>query len=118
MPPETGLLHDPVSIFLTIMAVILIAPMFSERVRLPGIVGLILGGIAIGPYGFNLLANDRVMELLATIGLIYLMFNAGLEIDLAQFNRVRNKAIVFGVLTFLVPMVAGTAFGRFLGFTW
>jgi Kef-type K+ transport system membrane component KefB len=116
--PEQGLLHEPVAIFLTIMAVILIAPMFSERVRLPGIVGLIVGGIAIGPYGFNLLSNGLVMELLATIGLIYLMFNAGLEIDLGQFNRVRSKAIIFGVLTFAIPLVAGTAFGRYLGFTW
>ncbi len=116
--PEEALLHEPLPIFLTIMAVILIAPLLSERVRLPGIIGLIVGGILIGPYGFRLLPNAGIILLFATVGLIYLMFNAGLEIDLGQFNRVRNRSIVFGLLTFFIPLVAGTIFGRVLGFSW
>ena len=71
----------PVIFFLVVMTIILVAPMLSERMRLPGIVGIILGGMLIGPNGINLLsANDRI-EFLAEIGLIYLMFSAGLEVD-------------------------------------
>jgi Kef-type K+ transport system membrane component KefB/nucleotide-binding universal stress UspA family protein len=115
---EPSLFHEPVPVFLTIMAVILIAPIFFERVRLPGIVGLIGGGILIGPYGLRLLQTDEVIILLSTIGLIYLMFSAGLEVDLHQFSRVRNKAFVFGVLTFTVPLIGGTALGVALGMDW
>ncbi len=111
-------LTEPVAIFLTIMAVILITPMLSERVRLPGMVGLILGGMLIGPFGINLLADSSSIQLLSTIGLVYLMFSAGLEVDLQQFNRVRAKAFVFGVLTYLIPQLLGIAAGRLLGLSW
>lgn len=113
-----SLLHEPLSIFLAILAVILIAPIFSERLRLPGIVGLVVGGILIGPHGFHVIAEDGIVELFATVGLIYLMFNAGLEIDLGQFSRVRNKAIIFGVLTFGIPLLAGLVLGLLLDYGW
>lgn len=108
---EAGLLHNPVAIFLTIIAITLIAPLFSERVHLPGVVGLIIGGIIVGPFGLRLLGVDQVIELFAEIGLIYLMFSAGLEVDLPMFNRVRNKAIAFGVFTFFVPLIGGALLG-------
>ncbi len=111
-------LEAPVAVFLTIMAVILITPLLSERVRLPGIVGLILGGILVGPHGLGLLATGHVIELLSTVGLIYLMFSAGLEIDLRQFSRVRNKALLFGMFTFMFPLLSGIALGRGLGLNW
>jgi Kef-type K+ transport system membrane component KefB/nucleotide-binding universal stress UspA family protein len=113
MPPE-ALVNEPVAVFLTIMAVLLISPLLSERIRLPGIVGLILGGMLVGPNGLNLLATGRTIELLSTVGLIYLMFSAGLEIDLNQFGRVRNKALVFGALTFSIPLLSGLGIGRLL----
>ncbi|MBC7260998.1 MAG: cation:proton antiporter, partial [Chloroflexi bacterium] len=65
--PIEPLVKEPVGIFLTIMAVILLTPLFSERLHLPGIVGLILGGMFIGPHGVRLLAADRLIELFATI---------------------------------------------------
>ncbi len=111
-------LTEPVAIFLTIMAVILITPMLMERVRLPGIVGLILGGMLIGPFGLNLLADSSSMQLLSTIGLVYLMFSAGLEVDLQQFNRVRAKSFVFGALTYMFPQLLGLGLGRLLGLDW
>lgn len=111
-------LNEPVAIFLTIMAVILITPILSERVRLPGIVGLILGGMLIGPYGLNLLSDSDGIQLLATIGLVYLMFSAGLEVDLPQFNRVRFRSFIFGVLTFSFPQLLGMGLGRWLGMNW
>jgi Kef-type K+ transport system membrane component KefB/nucleotide-binding universal stress UspA family protein len=112
------LLTEPVSIFLTLIAVILITPILSERARLPGIVGLMVGGILVGPHGFNLLSTGRTIELLSTVGLIYLMFSAGLEIDLNQFNQVRNKSMLFGALTFIIPEASGIGLGRLFGLDW
>jgi Kef-type K+ transport system membrane component KefB/nucleotide-binding universal stress UspA family protein len=114
----SALLTEPVSIFLTLIAVILITPILSERARLPGIVGLIVGGILVGPNGFNLLSTGRTIELLSTVGLIYLMFSAGLEIDLNQFNQVRNKSMLFGVFTFIIPEISGIGLGRLIGLDW
>lgn len=112
------LVQGPVAVFLTIMAVILISPLLSQWARLPGIIGLIIGGLLVGPNGLNLLATERTIELLSTVGLLYLMFNAGLEIDLQQFNRVKGKSVLFGVLTFIVPQLSGIALGRILNFGW
>lgn len=112
------ILTEPIAVFLTIMAVILITPLISEWARLPGIVGLILGGMLVGPHGLNLLTTGRTVELLSTVGLIYLMFTAGLGIDLHQFNRVRNKALMFGLWTFILPVLSGIAMGRILGLGW
>jgi Kef-type K+ transport system membrane component KefB/nucleotide-binding universal stress UspA family protein len=111
-------MSDPLAIFLTIMAVLLITPLISEWVHLPGIVGLIIGGMLVGPHGFNWLENSSSIELLSTIGLLYLMFSAGLEVDLHLFVRVRNRAMVFGLLTYMIPQLMGLAFGRFLGMSW
>jgi len=111
-------LNEPVAFFLLIMSIILITPLLSERVRLPGIIGIILGGMLIGPHGFHLIeAGDR-MVFLSTIGLVYLMFSAGLEVDINQFMRVRSRALVFGFFTFLMPQLMGMALGKILGLDW
>ncbi|PKN90325.1 MAG: hypothetical protein CVU42_10045 [Chloroflexi bacterium HGW-Chloroflexi-4] len=110
--------QEPIVFFLVIMTIILVAPILSEKVRLPGIVGIILGGMLIGPNGLNLLmANDR-MEFLSTIGLVYLMFSAGLEVDFHQFVKVRGRAVIFGLLTFLIPQGFGMLLGWLLGMGW
>lgn len=103
---------------MTIMAVLLITPLISEWIRLPGIVGLILGGMLIGPYGLNWLQPNSSIEMLSTIGLLYLMFSAGLEVDLHLFKRVRNRALIFGFLTYSIPQLMGMALGRYLGMNW
>ncbi|HSL47216.1 MAG TPA: cation:proton antiporter [Anaerolineales bacterium] len=111
-------LNEPVAFFLLIMSIILVTPLLSERVHLPGIVGIILGGMLLGPYGFGLIeAGDR-MEFLSTIGLVYLMFSAGLEVDIHQFMRVRGRALTFGLLTFFLPQLMGMALGMILGLEW
>lgn len=112
------LLDKPVGIFLIVISVILIAPMLSQLLRLPRIIGLILGGIAVGPYGLGLLQREGAIELLATIGLIYLMFSAGAEIDLVQFSKVRKRSLFFGILTFIIPQVLGIIVGFALGYGW
>ncbi|MBI5954527.1 MAG: cation:proton antiporter [Chloroflexi bacterium] len=111
-------LQEPVAFFLLIMSIILITPLLSERIRLPGMIGIILGGMLIGPHGFHLIeAGDRI-EFLATIGLVYLMFSAGLEVDVKQFIRVRSRALVFGLITFSLPQLMGMGLGFLLGLDW
>lgn len=100
------------------MAVLVFTPLLSESLRLPGIVGLIIGGIIIGPNGLGWLNNNEQIELLSTIGLLYLMFSAGLEVDIHQFKRVRTRAFIFGLFTYLIPQIMGTAFGLWLGLSW
>jgi Kef-type K+ transport system membrane component KefB/nucleotide-binding universal stress UspA family protein len=112
------LVQNPVAVFLIIIAVILLAPLLTERFRLPGVVGLIVGGIVIGPHMLHLVSTEYTIESLAVIGLVYLMFSVGLEIDLRQFKRVRHNAVVLGLFFFTIPQLAGIAIGRWLGYSW
>jgi Kef-type K+ transport system membrane component KefB/nucleotide-binding universal stress UspA family protein len=100
---------DPVPVFLVIIAIMLVAPLLFERIRLPGIVGLILAGVIVGPNGMGLLERDSTIVLLGTVGLLFLMFMAGLETSLDDLKYNADKAAIFGIATFLVPMVLGTA---------
>jgi Kef-type K+ transport system membrane component KefB/nucleotide-binding universal stress UspA family protein len=111
-------LQEPVAFFLLIMSIILVTPLLSERVRLPGIIGIILGGMLIGPHGLGLIEDNDRMQFLSTIGLVYLMFSAGLEVDINQFLRVRNRSIIFGFFTFLMPQLMGMGLGWILGLGW
>ena len=95
---------------------IAVGPFLAERLRLPGILGLIIGGFLIGPTGLGIVHGTADVEALGSIGLLYLMFVAGLELDLNVFARVRQAAITFGLLTFALPQVIGTAIAFALGF--
>ncbi len=112
------LFNKPVGFFLLIMTIVLVTPLLSERVRLPGIVGVILGGMLIGPHGFGLLEDNDRIQFLSTIGLVYLMFSAGLEVDINQFMKVRARALVFGIITFIFPQLMGMGLGYILGLDW
>lgn len=110
---------DPVFIFALVMMIILVAPILFEHLKIPGVVGLILAGLIVGPNVSGLLARDDTIELLGTVGLLYIMFVAGLDVNLAQFARFRNNSMIFGALTFLVPQVTGTLLAVYvLGFAW
>ena len=115
-PPPSLPFSDPVLIVATATLVFLVVPIVFERIRVPGIIGLILVGAAIGPNGFGLLARDQTIILLGTVGLLYLMLMVGLELDLNEFNRYRDRSLVFGTLSFLVPGAIGTALALALGY--
>ncbi len=106
--------EDPIVIFAIAMAVFLIAPLVFERYRLPGIIGIIVVGTAIGPNGFGLLDRTETFVLLGEVGLVYLMFLAGLEIDLGEFVANRDRSLVFGAVSFLVPQGLGMLVGIYL----
>jgi Kef-type K+ transport system membrane component KefB len=99
--------QDPVLVFAVILLVILFSPMIFNRLGIPGILGLILSGVLLGPHGLGVLERDESVVLFSTIGLLYIMFLAGLEMDMDDFRQNKNKSIVFGVLTFLIPLVLG-----------
>ncbi|MDB9494369.1 cation:proton antiporter [Spirulina major CS-329] len=111
--------NSPLISFTLLLLVILTIPPIFERLQLPGLVGLLVAGVFLGPDGIGLLSADsETMELLADIGKIYLMFVAGLEIDLAQFRRTKNRSLGFGFATFIIPMIAGIIVGRVVGLGW
>lgn len=99
---------DPVIVFTIIITIILFVPYISNRFKIPSIVGLILTGMIVGPNGMNLILRDNSIILFGTVGLLYIMFLAGLEIELQEFKENKQKSIVFGLLTFSIPMIIGT----------
>lgn len=112
---ETTLpLTNPVLKFLLILIIILFAPILLNKFKIPHLLGLIIAGAVIGPNAVNLMERDSSIILSGTAGLLYIMFLAGLEIDLADFKKNSKKSLVFGLYTFLIPMTLGTLAGFYL----
>ena len=102
-------LTNPVAIFLVVLVIILLAPVLLNRLKIPHIVGMIAAGVAVGPYGLHILDRDSSFEIFGQVGLLYLMFLAGLEIDMYHLRLNLRKGMSFGLLTFFIPMVMGVA---------
>jgi Kef-type K+ transport system membrane component KefB len=110
---------SPIMAFTVLLLVTLTIPPLFERLRLPGLVGLLAAGVLLGPSMLGLLSPDGEIEkLLSDIGKIYLMFVAGLEIDMQEFKKNRNRSLVFGAFTFIIPLVGGMALGRLFDYGW
>lgn len=107
-------LKDPVLIFSIILFIILFAPILLNKLKIPHLIGLIIAGALIGPHGLNLLLRDSSITLYGTVGLLYIMFLAGLEIDLGTFRKNSGRSLTFGLLTFTIPMILGISAGIFL----
>lgn len=112
--PDYFPITDPVLIFSLVLFIIFLAPVILDRLKIPSIIGLILAGVAVGPNGFNILLRDQGIVLFGTVGLLYIMFLAGLEIDMNDFKKNRTKSMIFGGFTFVIPMVLGTLVSYFL----
>lgn len=100
-------LSDPVAIFLLVLLIILVCPIVFKRLGIPNIVGLILCGVIVGPYGFDLLLRDASFEIFGQVGILYLMFLAAVEIDMFHLRKNLKNGLIFGLLTFLIPIVLG-----------
>lgn len=96
---------SPTLIFFVVLLIILIAPIVMGKLRIPHIIGMVLAGVAIGKYGFNILERDSSFELFGRVGLLYIMFLAGLEMDMQGLRKNIRRVSVFGVLTFLIPYI-------------
>lgn len=107
-------LTDPVLKFLLILIIILSAPLLLNKLKIPHLLGLIIAGAVIGPNGLNLVLRDSSIILSGTAGLLYIMFLAGLEIDMGDFRKNSGRSLIFGMYTFLIPMGLGIVAGLYL----
>lgn len=98
---------DPTLIFIVVLIIILFSPIIMGKLRIPHIIGMILAGIIIGPHCLNILAYDSSFKLFGNVGLYYIMFLAGLEMNMGNFNKNRSKALVHGILAFVIPITIG-----------
>lgn len=113
------IIDSPIVSFTILLTVIFTVPPIFERLRIPGLVGLLVAGVILGQNGLKVLDSEsETVSLLSDIGKVYLMFVAGLEIDLGQFRQTKNRSIVFGILTFIVPLITGICLGRVFNFGW
>ena len=104
-----ALVSNPVLIFFIVLVIILLAPLLLKKLKIPHIVGMIVAGVLVGPFGMNLLERDSSFEIFGQVGVLYLMFLAGLEIDMYHLKKNVRKGLGFGLLTFFVPMIVGVA---------
>lgn len=102
---------NPTVQFMILFVIILLAPILFNKIKIPSIIGLIIAGMIIGPYSLGLMMRDSNMIMLGNAGLLYIMFLAGIEIDVAEFKKNSSKSLVFGMLTFSIPMLIGSFAG-------
>ena len=103
----SALITDPTWIFSVVLGIILIVPLLFRRLRIPPVIGLIVAGVLVGPYGFNLLAHDSSFKLFGQVGIYYIMFLAGLELEMGSVEHYGLRGLRFGILTFGIPFVLG-----------
>lgn len=99
--------QNQVLVFSLILFIILLSPIFLRKLKIPGIIGLIISGVIIGPHGFNILEKNSAIDLFSTIGLLYIMFIAGLELEIIEFKKNKYKSFGFGIFTFIIPLSIG-----------
>lgn len=102
-----ALIQDPTLIFSVVLCIILFAPLILRRLHVPHIIGLILAGVLVGPFGLNVLERDSSFEIFGQVGIYYIMFLAGLELDMGSVQRYGREGVRFGIQTFLIPFVLG-----------
>ncbi len=112
-------LEDPVLVFALVLFIILFSPIVLSRFKIPSIIGLIIAGVIIGPKGLAIIASDEAFKLFGSVGLLYIMFMAGLEIDMNDFQKNKWRSLYFGMNTFIIPMVLGSFIGYYvIGLDW
>ena len=112
------MITNPLTIIALVLATILLVPMVCRKIRIPSIVGFILVGILVGPYGFELISSGTTIQTLGKIGMLYIMLQAGIEVDVNDFRQQRNNAIIFGIYSFIFPFLLGLGTSLLLGFNW
>ena len=107
-------IESPTVIFFVVLLIILLAPIIMGKLRIPHIIGMVLAGVIIGRHGLNILARDASFELFGKVGLLYIMFLAGLEMDLESVKRNSRRFLIFGLLTCLVPLALTFVMARWM----
>lgn len=112
-------LNNPLSVLALMIGIILIVPLVCRKIHVPSIVGFILAGIAIGPHGFELLSGTQTIQTLGKLGMLYIMLQAGIEIDRNDFSQNKRQAAEYGILSFVLPFILGLVTSKWiLGFNW
>lgn len=106
-------ISNPVSIFLIVLLTILLGPVVFRRLKIPPVVGLIIAGMALGPYGFGVLERDASFRIFGEVGILYIMFQAAVEIDMFHLRQQSRRGIIFGLISFALPMAAGIFGSRY-----
>ena len=114
IPVTTALVTDPTWIFSVVLCIILLSPLLLSRLRIPHVIGLILAGVLVGKYGLNILDRDSSFELFGQVGIYYIMFLAGLELDMGSVQQYGRDGIKFGIATFLIPFFLGLVTSYYL----
>ncbi|MBQ3997936.1 MAG: cation:proton antiporter [Paludibacteraceae bacterium] len=112
------MITNPFAIFALILAAILLVPMVCRKIRIPSIVGFIVVGIMAGTHGFGWLGGVETIQTLGKIGMLYIMLQAGIEVDVNDFRQQRSRSVLYGLYSFLVPFVLGIGTSLLLGFSW
>ena len=110
------MISEPLAIISLVLAMILLVPMVCRKIRIPSIVGFIIMGILVGPYGFELLGGGATIQSLGKIGMLYIMLQAGIEVDVNDFRQQRTHAVIFGFYSFILPFILGIGTSLLLGF--
>ncbi len=106
-------------IFALVLFLAMLLPLLFQRLLLPGVVGLLVGGVLLGPYAFGIISpDDPTVDLFASVGRVFLMFIAGVEIDMRVFQATRQRSMNFGGLSFLLPLLAGMVVAWSFDFDW
>ncbi|MBP6272438.1 MAG: cation:proton antiporter, partial [Fluviicola sp.] len=110
-------LENQILTFSILLFIILLSPIVLRKFKIPALIGLIISGVLIGPNGFEMISEANMktgfVSMFSKIGLLYIMFMAGLELDMQEFKRYKNKSLVFGGLTFFIPLLLGYPICRF-----
>lgn len=101
------LVTQPVEIFFIVLVIILVTPLLFNKLKIPHVIGMIMAGVIIGPFGFGVLDRDSSFSIFGQVGLLYLMFLAGLEIDMFHLRLNLRKGVLFGLLTLFIPLIGG-----------
>jgi len=112
------MITNPLAIIAFLLGTIFLVPMVCHKIRIPSIVGFILVGIIAGPNGLHLILGSDIIQTLGKIGMLYIMLQAGIEVDINDFRQNRNNSIVFGLYSFIFPFILGLLTSKMLGFDW
>lgn len=112
------MITNSLAIIAIVLATILFVPMICRKIRIPSIVGFILVGILVGPYGLNLLSEGTAIQTLGKIGMLYIMAQAGIEVDVNDFRQQRTRSLIFGFYSFAFPFLLGLLTSKLLGYDW
>ena len=112
------MISSPFGIIAFVLAMILLVPMICRKIRIPSIVGFILVGILVGENGIGLLPSSTAIQTLGKVGMLYIMLQAGIEVDVNDFRQQRTRAVIYGFYSFILPFILGVATSKLLGFNW